>query len=90
VGRASSTAVPALNAGRGYAAVAHGFREELRRAIETVVSNPRTGPLYGGRVRRYVFPRYPFSLVYILRGEEVEIVAVAQGRRRPGYWRSRL
>jgi hypothetical protein len=37
-----------------------------------------------------VFPRYPFSLVYILRGDDVEIVAVAHGRRRPGYWRSRL
>jgi len=28
--------------------------------------------------------------VYILRGDDVEIVAVAHGRRRPGYWRSRL
>ena len=66
-------------------AVAHGFREELRRAIETVTSNPRTWPLYGDRARRYVFPRYPFSLVYILRGDDVEVVAVAHGRRRPGY-----
>ena len=32
----------------------------------------------------------PFSLVYLLRGEDIEIVAVAHGRRRPGYWRSRL
>jgi hypothetical protein len=29
-------------------------------------------------------------LVYRMRGDEVEIVAVAHGRRRPGYWRSRL
>ena len=40
--------------------------------------------------RRYVFPRYPFSLVYILRGGDIEIVAVAHGRRRPGYWQARL
>jgi hypothetical protein len=32
----------------------------------------------------------PFSLVYVLRGDDVEVVAVAHGRRRPGYWRSRL
>ena len=50
------------------------------------MSNPRTWPRYGGRARRYVFPRYPFSLVYILRDDDVEIVAVAHGRRRPGYW----
>ena len=33
---------------------------------------------------------FPFSLVYVRRDDEVEIIAVAHGRRRPGYWRSRL
>jgi len=60
------------------------------RAIAAIGTSPRTWPRYGSRARRYVFPRYPFSLVYILRGEDIEIVAVAHGRRRPGYWRSRL
>jgi len=67
-----------------------GFREELVRAIAAIGTSPRTWPRYGSRARRYVFPRYPFSVVYILRGEDIEIVAVAHGRRRPGYWRSRL
>jgi toxin ParE1/3/4 len=71
-------------------AAAHGFREELRQAVEAVAASPRTWPRYSTRARRYVFPRYPFSLVYILRRDEVEVVAVAHGRRRPGYWRSRL
>jgi len=56
---------------------------------------PRSGQAPGlghamAPARRYAFPRYPFSLVYILRGEDIEIVAVAHGRRRPGYWRARL
>jgi toxin ParE1/3/4 len=37
-----------------------------------------------------VFTRFPFTLVYRLRGDEVEILAVAHARRRPGYWRSRF
>src|SRR2546428_1437957 len=69
---------------------AHGFREELRNAVDAVASNPHTWPRHGSRARRYVFPRFPFSLVYRLRGNEVEVIAVAHGRRRPGYWRSRL
>ena len=69
---------------------AHGFREELRQAVDVVAASPQTWPRYGRRARRYVFPRYPFSLVYIVRGDVVEVVAVAHGRRRPGYWRSRL
>ena len=69
---------------------ANGFREELRHAVDAVADNPLTWPSHGSRVRRYVFPRFPFSLVYRLRGDEVEIIAVSHGRRRPGYWRSRL
>jgi hypothetical protein len=40
--------------------------------------------------RAATFQRFPFSLVYAIRGGDVEILAVAHGRRRPGYWRSRL
>jgi len=69
---------------------AHGFREELRQAVDAVLASPQTWPRYGSRARRYVFPRYPFSLIYVVRGDGIEVVAVAHGRRRPGYWRSRL
>ncbi|PYM24854.1 MAG: plasmid stabilization protein [Candidatus Rokuibacteriota bacterium] len=72
------------------ASAAHGFREELRQAVDAVASHPHAWPRYGSRIRRYVFPRYPFSLVYLVRNSDIEVVAVAHGRRRPGYWRSRL
>jgi len=48
-------------------AVAHGFLEELRHAVAAVAENPRAWLRYGDRARRYVFPRFPFSLVYVLR-----------------------
>ena len=70
-------------------AAAHGFREELRHAVQAVAEAPERWPRSGARARRYVFPRFPFSLVYRLRGGEVEVVAVAHGKRRPGYWQSR-
>ena len=71
-------------------AAANGFRDELRHAVEAVDDNPATWPRYGRRARRYVFPRFPFSLIYVQREVEIEIIAVAHGKRRPGYWRSRL
>jgi toxin ParE1/3/4 len=70
--------------------VAHAFRDEVQHAVDAVALNPLTWPRHGRHARRYVFPRFPFSLVYRLRGDEIEIIAVAHGRRRPGYWRSRL
>ena len=69
---------------------ANAFREELRHAVDAVANSPLTWPRHGRHARRYVFPRFPFSLVYRMRGDEIEIIAVAHGRRRPGYWRSRL
>ena len=33
---------------------------------------------------------FPSPWYYRLRGDEVEVIAMAHGRRRPGYWRSRL
>ncbi len=32
---------------------------------------------------------FPFSLVYVVRGEILFVVAVAHQSRRPGYWRGR-
>jgi hypothetical protein len=40
-------------------------------------------------VRRYVMCRFPFLVVYRVVGSEIEVIAVAHARRRPGYWRSR-
>lgn len=71
-------------------AAAEGFREELRHAVEMVSTAPGRWPRFSGRTRRYVFPRFPYSLVYRMFVNDVEVVAVAHGKRRPGYWRSRL
>jgi plasmid stabilization system protein ParE len=39
---------------------------------------------------RYLLKRYPFIIVYRIAADRIEIVAVAHGKRRPGYWRRRL
>lgn len=58
-------------------ATARGFREELRQAVDAVAASPQTWPRYWSRARRYVFPRYPFSLIY--SGCSMEITALIAG-----------
>jgi plasmid stabilization system protein ParE len=70
-------------------AAARGFREELTHALDAVTEDPERWPRYGANARRYLFPRFPFSLIYRVRDDEVEVLAVAHGKRRPGYWQSR-
>ena len=66
------------------------FLRELDHAVEVVLDFPRRWPEYLGGTRRYVFPSYPYSLVYFIESDTVSVVAVAHHSRRPGYWRKRL
>ena len=68
---------------------ADAFVAEVNTCVERVREAPERWPRYVHGTRRYLFPHFPFSLVYRVRHGEIEIVAVAHHRRRPGYWRSR-
>lgn len=68
---------------------ARAFAAEVNAGVERVGEAPARWPRYVHGTRRYLFPHFPFSLVYRVRNGDVEIVAVAHHRRRPGYWRSR-
>jgi plasmid stabilization system protein ParE len=65
------------------------FQRELDRAIDRISERPETGSPYLSNTRRVLLRRFPFFIVYRVRGGVLEIVAVAHGRRRPGYWRAR-
>jgi toxin ParE1/3/4 len=44
--------------------------------------------LYG--TRRYVLRHFPHLVLYLLRDARVIIVAIAHGKRRPGFWAKRV
>lgn len=67
-----------------------GFLRELDHAIQQVVNAPLQWPQYLAGTRRYVFPTYPYSLVYFVGDDVINVVAVAHDKKRPGYWRRRL
>ena len=69
---------------------ASGFANEVDTAIAAIEQNPNAWPSYDHGTRHYLLRRYPFSVVYRLESERILIVAVAHGRRRPGYWKPRL
>ena len=66
------------------------FLRELEHALNVVTQNPHAWPAYLAGTRRYVFPKFPFSLIYFEDGSTVFVVALAAEHRRPGYWRNRL
>ncbi len=68
---------------------AQGFLLELDAALRAVAESPARWPVHARGERRYVLPRYPFSLLYRVRNDMVFIAAVAHQSRRVGYWRNR-
>ena len=69
---------------------ADAYLAELDQAVESIVENPELWPQYVHGTRRYLLKRFPFYLVYREFAEKIEIIAVAHGRRKPGYWKSRM
>lgn len=65
------------------------FVSELNHAVEQLAETPDRWPQYEAGTRRYVFPRFPFSLIYRVLDEKIQILAVAHTKRRPEYWKER-
>ena len=69
--------------------------DEIEAVLPLIAERPRSFPRLQGvdpalEIRRALLPRFPYALVFLVREEEVRILAVAHLKRRPGYWLSRV
>ncbi len=69
---------------------ADAFHTELQDAGRAIEHSPELFAHYLFGTRRYLMKRFPFVIVYRVTEERIEVVAIAHGRRKPGYWRKRL
>jgi toxin ParE1/3/4 len=66
------------------------FVAELDRAIDLVVESPRRWPIGEHATRKFILQHFPYAIVYREKDSSVQLLAVAHGHRRPGYWKERL
>ena len=71
------------------ARAADRFLDELDRLIHRIAETPDSFPTFDGDLRRALFRRFPFYVVFWSDHTSVMIFAVAHGKRRPGFWRGR-
>jgi toxin ParE1/3/4 len=75
-----------------------GLGEEFLDAVHARLMQLLDMPHLSGRllgaadipVRRILIPRFPYVIVFVDVGEEIRVIAVMHGKRRPGYWMKRL
>lgn len=71
------------------AEVGLAFILEYERALALLCGYPHLGALWRNGLRRFPLRKFPYSIVYYGRGEELRVIALAHHRRRPSYWSGR-
>lgn len=72
------------------ARAAESFAHEIDQAMAVSLAGPKIWPHFEAGARRYVLPRFPFSIFYREIEGGIEVVAVAHHKREPRYWSHRL
>jgi plasmid stabilization system protein ParE len=66
------------------------FRSEVEAAAQRALAFPEHGKASAGGTRRRLLNDFPFSVIYAQTSYGILIHAVADSRRLPEYWLSRL
>ena len=65
------------------------FLDEAERTIDRILEHPDAGILVARSVRRRLIPRFPYGVLYRIKGNQVRILAIMHQKRRPFYWQNR-
>ncbi|MCI0628521.1 MAG: type II toxin-antitoxin system RelE/ParE family toxin [Acidobacteria bacterium] len=66
------------------------FAAEVRKAIDRIIQYPEAWSHLSKRTRRCRTSRFPYGIIYQIKGESLLIVAVMHLHREPQTWRERL
>jgi plasmid stabilization system protein ParE len=66
------------------------FLDEVLRAFGRIEATPAAWPLLEGPVRRCLIERFPYAVYYRLEPDEIFVLSVMHGKKKPGAWRRRV
>ncbi|MDP3849992.1 MAG: type II toxin-antitoxin system RelE/ParE family toxin [Luteolibacter sp.] len=65
------------------------FLEKWKDAENRMAANPGIHRCFEGELRKCRFDVFPYALVFRIRSDELQVLAVMHMSRRPGYWKKR-
>lgn len=65
------------------------FVDEVEYALKQISLHPKAAPLILKVVRRMLIRRFPYSIMYSVVDDTIRVLAIANQKRRPLYWRLR-
>ncbi len=70
-----------------------GLGSRFVAAVESTISRIQRAPYLhrtlGKDVRRIRVRKFPYAVIYRIREQQIEVIAIMHVRRRPDYWRER-
>jgi len=66
------------------------FLSELKAATKYIEEYPEIAPVIDHGVRAKVLVKFPYSIMYVIEGNALFILAVAHQSKRPAYWADRV
>jgi hypothetical protein len=66
------------------------FTNAAQAAINDLLRDPESWPIIEDEIRRHPVDSFPFDILFAVENNDIDVVAVADQRRRPGYWKDRI
>ena len=70
--------------------VAIEFLDAVRARVDQAMEFPGAGAREAGGCRSLQVGKYSFRMIYRVKGQTLEVLALAHTSREPGYWKDRL
>ncbi len=65
------------------------FKEAVNEALHWVKSEPLIFRCFEDDFRKVKVGKFRYLVIFRIRGDEVQVLAIAHTSRRPGYWKTR-
>lgn len=66
------------------------FQYEAAVSARRILDQPLAWQVEVEPVRHFLFNRFPYKMLYAIRGERIIVLAVAHQHRNPDYWIERI
>lgn len=65
------------------------FVTRIEAAAARILTNPLLPPCFDRKCRKIRTEKFPYLVIYRVKEDHVQILAIAHTSRRPGYWKER-
>lgn len=69
--------------------LARRFLDNLEETLHRIQRHPQAYREVTGEIRKCRVAHFPYGVIYRVRADTMEIIAVMHLRRSPGYWKTR-